>query len=184
MPETKKFQFSLKHLFIGIAILCALTYGIVYLYEPHLIEDGRYQITVDYSRTLEAMIAAEKYDYVNSSINSTNFPIDQSKSGTETLEAVIVHLDQYVEDTETVLKLMDKKGLRPATLPELLALGEKYQELQRKYLIYALGSRWLDVDGDWNVPYLGGWRGERRLSLDWGDGWGGDFRVLAFRKPR
>jgi hypothetical protein len=182
MPDTKKFQFSLKHLLIGIIIFSSICYGIVYLYEPHLIEDGRFPITVDYSRTLEEMIKAGKYDYVNSSINSTNFPIDQSKSGTETLEAVIVHLDKYVKDTETVLKLMDKKGLRPATLPELLALGEQYPELQREPLLFALGSR-SRLGVGWYIPCLDGWGGKRGLVLGWWSGvWNGGCRFLAFRK--
>jgi hypothetical protein len=184
MPDTKKFQFSLKHLLIGIIIFCALTYGVVYLHEPHLIEDGRYQITVDYSRTLEEMIAAGKYDWVHPDITSSNFPIDQSKSGsTENLEAVIVHLDKYVKDTEIVLKLMDKNGLRPATLPELLALGEQYPEFQRKYWIYALGSRWQNSNGHRGVVVLLGDLAYRGPDLDsrqcW---WFRSSRFLAFRK--
>ncbi len=95
MPS-QKFQFSLKCLLAAIIIISAISGIIIYAYEPHLIEVGRYPISVDYSRTLEEMIAAGKYDYVNPDISSTNFPINKVKSGTENLEAMIFYISTLI----------------------------------------------------------------------------------------
>ena len=129
------------------------------------------------------MIAAGKYDYVNPDISSTNFPINKVKSGTENLEAMIFYIDKSVAKEKDFLKILDRNNLRLGTLPELLALGERYPELQNGFWINAPGSR-LASTVRWDVPCLLSWGdGERSLRLSWrGYEWGGDCRFLAFRK--
>jgi len=77
---------------------------------------------------------------------------------------------------------MAKAGYRPAPIEDLLALGASQPELQKKFLIVALGSQWRSPDGDLSVPVLD-WDGaERYLGLDWlGRGWGASCRFAAVR---
>jgi hypothetical protein len=77
---------------------------------------------------------------------------------------------------------MIAKGLQPLTLKELLHLGVKYPDLQRKDWIVALGSKWRDPYGDVGVPYLYGDGGGRYLNLHWlGSDWYPHWRFAARR---
>lgn len=138
------------------------------------------RVTVDYSQPLEEMIAAGRYGRVNSNITEENFPI--KGSGKVDLNLELVCFNKYISSNEAIAELK-KLGMRPATLPELLAFDEKYLEEQRKYPILALGSVWRDWDGR-NAPCL--WDGSdgRRLRLYWIEVvWGGDCRFLVVREP-
>ena len=138
-------------------------------------------VTVDFSMTLVAMIAAGHYDWVNSNITQDHFLI--TGSGTVELELELIQFKNPMS-TDNVLKELDRQGYRPATLPELLAFGAKYPEKQREFPIIAIGSVLLHSDGDRCVPCLGeGSLKKRRLGLDWhGRAWGGNCRFLAVRK--
>ncbi|MFH1990409.1 MAG: hypothetical protein ABIJ19_00960 [Patescibacteria group bacterium] len=85
--------------------------------------------------------------------------------------------------TGEVLSELDKMGLRPVTLKELLALGEGFPNLQREFPIIALGSVW-DSDNFRHCPRLGGDTSERILFLSWitGRWWGDGYRFAAVRK--
>jgi len=139
-----------------------------------------YFVTVDLSMLLEEMIASGQYDSCNKDINSENFPI----KGTGALEVnlELVHLGRKATTDEVEAEL-DKRGLRAATLVELLAFGAKYPELQREFPIIALGSVWRYHDGFRGVPFLLRRGSLRDLGLFWdGDGWDGSCRFLAVRK--
>ena len=78
---------------------------------------------------------------------------------------------------------MDEAGYRPATLAELLALGESQPELQRQFPIIALGSVWRGAFGRRRVAclYVPGYG--RRLNLYYLDNdWRAHCRFLAVRK--
>ena len=96
-----------------------------------------FKVTVDYSKTLEQMIADGKYDWKNSDIKAKNFPLNGQ--GTTAVNIELVHFNRNIE-SDTALAELDKMGLRPATLPELLAFGAKYPDKQREFPIVALGS--------------------------------------------
>lgn len=184
MAQARKFQFSLKWLFAPV-LLVSLGSGIWAYYNPplRLIEVGRYPITVDYDRTLEEMIAAGKYDFINSKITLANFPIESGKSGQQKPKAIIIRINQTTT-AEELLKAMDRKDWRPGTLPERLALGEAYPALQRNEWIIALGSRWQD-GGYWYVPGISGLLDACNLCLyHWTNDWSCYYRFLAFHKPR
>ena len=138
-----------------------------------------YKVLVDYGQTLQRMIANGKYDYVNSDITSGNFPTTGNGK-----QEVVVELAHFGRDMESdaVLKKFEARGLRAATLPELLAFGATYPEKQREFPIVALGSvRRRDVDRV--VPYLNGDGSKRLLYLSWIDNrWNGRCRVAAVRK--
>lgn len=164
-----------------------------------------YIVSVDYTRTLAQMIEVGKYDWEASDITEEHFPIERpSNFSVPTIDGghhrtlsvqncevklVLVHLNN-VARTDEVVRYMDKLGLRPARIEELLAFGEKYPDIQRHFPVAAIGSFWVD-SGHRNVPFLdsGSYRrisDERRiLSLDW-DGralkWADRYRFLAVSK--
>ncbi|TSC83630.1 MAG: Uncharacterized protein G01um101413_959 [Parcubacteria group bacterium Gr01-1014_13] len=147
---------------------------------------GTYSVTIDYSKSLAQMIVAGKYDYANPDIVEKNFPIqrpnasegDIQSSGNpyrtlgiqndNNTEIVLVHLKKVVTTTE-VLAHMDKLGLRPARIEELLAFGEKYPKKQLEFPIVALGSVWVYSDQLRHVACLDRNGSERDLNLDWGN---------------
>lgn len=149
----------------------------------NLIEESTkpiYNIVVDYNRSLADMIKAGKYDRVNSDINSKHFPL--KGKGKHELNATLFHFDRYIESDDAIAE-MDKQGYRPGKVEELLALGEKYPDLQKEFPIVALGSVWRDPYGYRDVPCLSWYGSERDLYLSWfDDRWIADYRFLAFRK--
>jgi hypothetical protein len=141
---------------------------------------GIFKVTVDYGQTLEQMIAAGKYDGVIRYITPEHFPILGGDKVER--ELVLVHLNK-VATTDEVLAELDRRGLRPAKIEELLVLGALRPELQREFPLVAIGSHWLSPDGYRRFVSLG-WRGSERqvLGLFWSDDWAGFCRFLAVRK--
>lgn len=138
------------------------------------------KVMVDYSRSIADGISAGIYDRVSKDITEKNFPTTQS--GKAETEIRLVYFGKFMS-TDTVLAEMEKQNLRPATIQELLAIGENYPELQRESPIVALGSVWVRPYGGRYVPYLGGSGGGRRLDLDWDEGdWHGRCRFAAVSK--
>lgn len=139
-----------------------------------------YPFIVDYSQSLKEMIAAGKYGYANENITSSNFPF--KGKGKIELEAQLVHFGKFMS-SEAVLVELDKMGLRPATLPELLAFGATHSEEQRKYPVVALGSVWQSPSGYRGVPALWVDGSGRYLGLSWFEyDWYEYDRFLAVRK--
>ena len=124
------------------------------------------------------MVAEAKCDYSNPDITDENFSVE-SWDGERVVEPI--HFGEVLS-SDDVEKKLDKMGLRPATITELLAFGAMYPEVQRKFPIIALGSV-TSLAGDRYVAYLDG-RGSRRyLDLSWRDKYWREFcRFLAVRK--
>jgi hypothetical protein len=141
-----------------------------------------FKLVVDYGKSLGEMIVAGQFDWVNDDITAEHFPI--TEKGTVEVDLQYVHLGRTATTAE-VLAEMEKLGLRPATIAELVAFAAKNPEEQRKYWIVALGSSWVDGGGHRKVPILDGSDSERHLYLYW-DGpqneWNDDNRFLAARK--
>lgn len=143
-----------------------------------------YVLTVNYDRSVEDGVVAGKYDWTNSDTTSGHFP--SNEIGTKEVSVELVHFGRDMT-TDEVLSKLDKTGLRPATLKELLALGEGHPDLQREFPIVALGSVWQDL---WQDPfgrrycaYLHGLVSKRSLSLTWVvSWWRGRCRFAAVRK--
>ncbi len=150
--------------------------------KAHAIPSGNlFPVSVDYSTTLEQMIAEGKYDWSNSDINSKNFPT-ASQVGQVTVNVELVHFNRNI-GSEEALQELDKVGYRPANLSELLAFGAKYPDRQREFPIVALGSVWQRLDGNRYVAYIyyGGVR--RHLYLVWIELWYvALYRFAAVRK--
>lgn len=143
------------------------------------VRDG-FHIVVDYSKSLADMILAGAYDWVNSDITSEHFPV--KGKGKVELNPELVHYGQGMSSDE-IVQDMDKRGLRPGTLAELLAFGAKYPDKQREFPIVALGSVWQVRDGNRFVAFLHSNDSKRKLFLNvWDGDWCGGYRFLAFRK--
>ncbi len=145
-----------------------------------------YKVVVDYFLDMPEAIAAGEYDNTNPDITDEHFPPYSIPQDYEPFEVEIhlVHFGREVTTAEVMAEL-DRLGLAPATLPELLALGAAFPDLQRKSWIAALGSRWSSPGGSVHRPLLSGDDGGRELSLYWDDpddGWGADYRFAAVRK--
>ncbi len=141
----------------------------------------RVRAEIDPSRSIDEMIKGGKYDYVNLEINGKNFKIE--KGGETNPEVFIINFGEYIESTKEVLARLDKLGLRPARIEELLAAGEQAPNISKNSYTIALGSSWQRPGGGRDVPYLYDWGDGRELFLgSFEDGWGEDCRFAAVRK--
>jgi len=139
-----------------------------------------YLLSVDYGRSIEDGVKAGRYDWANSDITSKNCPTERKGAAEVTVE--LIHFNRYISTNEA-LRELDRMGYRPAELHELLAFGEKYSEVQRKFPVVALGSVWQSRGGDRHITYLSRGGSERGLSLVWvGSGWDEIYRFATVRK--
>ncbi len=123
-----------------------------------------YPIRVDYYRSLSGMIGAGSYNYHNEHINQRNFSLNGS--GVDENKAALVSFDEPME-SDQVLAALSERGLTPAPIEVLLALGEQHPDLQRQFPIIALGSIWENDNGRKDVVCLWGGSQGRRLFLQW-----------------
>ena len=143
-------------------------------------ENG-FTFKVDYGLTVVQMIAAGRYGWANDDVTWDNFPPARTLNKIK-ITAELIHFGRNMS-TDAVLAELDRRGLRPATMAELLAFGASFPEEQRKLPIVELGSIWALRDGYRFVGYLHGYGSERFLNLyDVGGDWDGHFRFLAVRK--
>src|SRR3989338_4311673 len=137
-----------------------------------------YHLVVDYAQSLQQMIAAGHYDWVNSDIEK-NFSVQGN--GRVELDAELIHFNRSIGSDEA-LKELDRLGYRAGTAEELLAFGAANPEKQREFPIVALGTV-RRVGSDRLVLSLLFDRLSRDLFLLWFDiDWSDDFRFLAVRK--
>ena len=138
-----------------------------------------YPVTINYDLSLKGMVRVGGYDWVNDNIIDKNFPVTGEGQGVVTLE--LVHCNRPMTSDEALAELA-QRGMRPATLPELLAFGAKYPNVQREFPVAALGSVWRLRFGGRCVPFLWGRSGKRNLNLNWLDHrWNTRDRFLAVR---
>lgn len=124
-----------------------------------------YKICVDYDMSLEDMVIAGKYDWGNRSINIINFPYKGKGKSEIELKLVCFGKDTQYEE---VVAGLESLGLRPGTLPELLALGAAYPDLQLEFPIVQVGTIWQNIDRSGRRGiYLRRGNKERGLSAIW-----------------
>ena len=138
-------------------------------------------LVVDYSKSLEVMIAAGRYDWKSSDITDKRFPI--KGKGKVELETKLFHFNRDISSEKAVeLIEADDNAWESAKIEDLLAYGAKNPEEQRKYPIIGLGSV-CRVGGRRIVPRLDRDDSERGLNLRyWDVDWSGYVRFLAVRK--
>ncbi len=129
--------------------------------------------------SLADRIARGKYDWVNNDITEEHYP--EIVPADYTKEFKLYHFDRLISFNDAIKEM---KGFRPATIAELLAIGETQPELQKQFPIIALGSVWRAPYGYLNVPGLHWNDDERKLRLyhQFERDLSADFRFLAVRK--
>lgn len=141
--------------------------------------ESAHTLTVNYDLPLADMVKVGGYGWVDENITPTNFP--PSGKGTMKVEGALFHFGKSMK-SEAVITEMEKQGYRPATIAELLALGQTKPDLQREYPIVALGSSCV-VGGNRSVPCLfEGSRGRHCCLLWFVNEWRGGCRFLGVRK--
>ncbi|PIT95094.1 hypothetical protein COT98_01065 [Candidatus Falkowbacteria bacterium CG10_big_fil_rev_8_21_14_0_10_39_9] len=139
--ELQKFFEIMESKNLSFSEIIALINGKIADNEP-LLSTDEINLTVDYNKTPEQAVADGNYDYKNSGINGKKFPISPEMIGKKVdIAGKLFHFHREIS-SEDAISEMDKKGYRPATLMELLALGAAHPELQREFLVIALGSIW------------------------------------------
>lgn len=142
---------------------------------------NRFSITVDYSKSLDQMVAAGNYNYANPNIVAANFPI--TGTGVVEKELILVHFDRFIESDDAVREL-NEMGLEPAGIAHATAFGAKYPDVQREYPVVFLGSGWVGPRGNRCVPCLDEDSRERSLYLDDWLEWYAHYRFAAVRKVK
>lgn len=122
----------------------------------------KFEIYVDYGRTVEAGLAAGSYRWKSRLITEDNFP--HTERGTKSFSLELVHFGS-AQTTESVLAELRRSDLRPANLQELLAIGEQFPEAHEPFFIVALGSTWVHGSGKCYVPCLEWQVPKRRIFL-------------------
>lgn len=185
---------------VVVALIILLAWWAWWAWRDDLI-DSSYSIAVDYSKSLEEMISASKYTKMSKEITTERFPV--ADEGQVETEIILVHFDfdpqdsqfQYNLTSYYVIKEMEQRGLVPAKIEHLLALGAEHPDLRCEFPIIALGSIWLDPYVGTRVPCLYYINDDRQLTLmsdpsGWGKGpapldptgWRKDIRFAAVPK--
>lgn len=132
-------------------------------------------ITIDYSQSIDVLVSTGHYDIVNDGVSENGFTksIQDQRDTVITRKAILLNLNRVLS-SEDVVTEMTMRGLRPATVRELLTFGHTYPKLQRKIDVVALGSQ--------EAVYLWGDLEELRgVGMErWSRHWHEDFWFLAF----
>lgn len=122
-----------------IAVAGLILFACASVRDRRLIESQKYLVSMDYGGSIEDLVRAGNYSRANSEINSQNFPTDQG--GSRELTMTLIRLEPRTRTPlSTLVAEQEKKGLRAATISELLFLGKTYPELPGSLSIVGLGS--------------------------------------------
>lgn len=128
---------------------------------------------------LATLIEPLDLDYINPDFTDEHFPYEDKGQG----DVMLFHTKDKYLSAEEVLKRMNIKGLRPATLHEMLAWAK--DNWKDEFVVVALGSVWTDRDGDRHVACLDQDGSLRDLDLSWcDDDWNEFCRFAAVKVPR
>lgn len=138
---------------------------------------------VDYSNSIEDMIAAANLSWVNNDITSENFSLSAAECFE--WEHIIFMFEREISSIRAVIEIIfhdPKKPWQPAKIDNLLAYGTLGPNQQIMCPVVALGSSCISY-GELCVPLLGNLGTGRALELYWWDyNWSSKYRFLARRK--
>lgn len=138
------------------------------------------RLKVNYDKSFIELIFEAKYDHVDGNyIKPENY--SSTESGSSDLVIKIVYFNKYMT-SETVIDTLDKLGLRPATMKELLTLGSLYPFLQIDTNILALGSTFVDGYNISRTACLNSLNGNRILCTAPGVEWSERYGFAAVQK--
>lgn len=140
------------------------------------------KLVVDYTKTIEELIADGQYDGVDPRINAKKFPIPSEMAGKKVeVSAGLFHFNDHIS-SEDAISEMDKAGYRPANLMELLTFSTSFMRSQELSIIIALGSIARGIIERY-VPYFEINEADSQLAIDWFNyDWGSLCCFLAVRK--
>lgn len=129
-----------------------------------------------------SLVTAGDYDHVDPDITKAHFPPWEWRMGSKAQTEVILVNLEGAEFGEEAIRHLDCRGLRPATMVELLAFGAQHPS-QRQCFIMALGQSWKEPSG--NIVF-GCISEHAKRSLDLYDDvdFTGDTRYLAVLKKK
>jgi hypothetical protein len=131
-----------------------------------------YKVTLGYvDETLQTLIARGKYATVDENVSDQYFPI--IGKGQRNIDIVLVPINKTATNKDSleevygdVLAEIEKRGLRPARIEELLALAATYPEIEAHFNIIAMGSS-CHINNERCVPILcHGYTGRKLLLID------------------
>ena len=109
-------------------------------------------------KTLNNLIKACKFNYVNSDITEKHFPLKKIRG-----KVKIFNFDYFIS-SEDAIKEMEKEGYQPANAYELLEYAKN--DWNENDWIVALGSTWQASPGNLAVLVLHSSSGGRELRFD------------------
>ena len=110
-------------------------------------------VTVNYGLPVEIAVYVGRYHQFRCEVNSRN--CKTKRRGTVKVVVELIPLDRVISDKEARQEL-DMLGFRPAELREMLALGKKYDEIERKYPDIKREHPVVALDSVWNKNRFGG----------------------------
>lgn len=127
-----------------------------------VLSSSSYSVTVNYNLAVKKLIKAGKFYCVKRGTTSHRF--SSNEKGVVEVLVSLVNFNCCNIEYKDALKELDRHGLRPATLKELLTLIVAQPDLHNDPIV-ALGSTWRDFYGDTYVPYLYSYGSGRDLDL-------------------
>ena len=145
-------------------------------------ESNLFPLKVNHNRTIESLVKVGKYDWSHIDISSELFPTKRKGISNITIE--LIHFSSR-KSTKQVLQEINKNGLRPANIKEILTFGATYPKEQIKCPIVAIGSMWVGSCGGHFVPCLRAGSKGRYVDLYWFGGiWDTYYRFAVVRDSK
>lgn len=146
-----------------IQLLEAFGYGQTSMVEKEQLYTDEFEVTVDYSKSLEQMIEEARFDYLNSGITEEHFP----KNGTG-ITKISLRLFQFPtpKSTDEIIEYIQVQGYKPAKIEELVRFATQHPDIQRSgYPVVGLGTIWKRAEKEEVVPVLRGGSDDRNMHL-------------------
>ncbi|NMB91569.1 hypothetical protein GYA37_01825 [candidate division WWE3 bacterium] len=102
-------------------------------------------LSIFYGTTIKELVKDGNYDWASSDVSAENFEEDFKEDVKDT-KVFLINFKRSISSRDAISE-MDKYGLRPAALKELLSFGFKYPDEQKKNPIVALGSCHFVIQG-------------------------------------
>ena len=137
-------------------------------------------VLVDETLSVEEMVVMGKFTCSNSLITSDRFP--KLEGPKKVIKKIALYGFNRKVSSEVAISEMKKRGYVPIRIWELLSLAAKDPNLQRNYLIPALGSV-CEIEGVPHIAFIYGFSLSRQLRLYKADNeWGDICRIAAMRE--
>ena len=141
-----------------------------------------FPLRVNYNQTIESLVKSGKYNWSHIDISSELFSTKRKGISNITIELIKF---SSRKSTKQVLRELNKNGLRPADVKEILTFGATYPKEQIKYPIVARGSMWVGSCGGHFVPCLRAGSKGRYVDLYWFGGiWDTYYRFAVVRDSK